>query len=410
MDILVITGLYDTQPQSGGSHVMKLYVEELRRQGHTVHLVYDTSADKDPLAASKEKDTYYLPAINNQYSAQQGFWGKLMRVVGQKVQSFSPPSETQQYFYRNFWYLSTWLKDFMANHPIDVVQVDFPWMMNIPKYLPAHLPVAFISHETQGVVYQREAEHATDAALKSQLLAKANAFWKAETDLVQHFDAVYTLTDTDCLHWQTVVEPSKVAVSTLGIQLADSKAFDNQKGEKLVFLANPKHQPNIDALQHFITHVWPLVQQGHPTLKLHITGNFANEVRQMSQSNPRIVWEGFVEHLPTLMHNAISIVPILVGSGIRIKILESMGMQVPVVSTAVGAEGIVATHGQSMMLADEPADFANAILKLANDDAFYQKIAQGGRQVADQYYDVRATTQHRLDLFKQLIKSKQTPR
>jgi glycosyltransferase involved in cell wall biosynthesis len=409
MDILIITGLYDAQPKSGGSHVMRLYVEELRRQGHTAYVVYGTSADKDPLTASKEKDTYYLPAINNEYSAQQGPIIKLIRIISQKWQALNPKPEAQQYFYRNFWYLQAWLHQFMATHPIDVVQVDFPWMMNIPEYLPAKLPVVFVSHETQGVVYKRKAQFATDAGTKAKLLAKAKAFEEAETALVQRFDAVYTLTDIDQQQWQSVFKPNKVAVSTLGIQLADGSAFKNTHAEKVVFLANAKHQPNVDAIRYFISTIWPLVEQAHPTLTLNITGDFAPDVRQISQNNPRIVWEGFVDSLPALMHSAISIVPILVGSGIRIKILESMGMKVPVVSTAVGAEGIVAVNGESILLAEEPADFAKAILQLANDDAFYQKIALGGRQIADKYYNVKNTTQHRIDLFRQLIKSKQKP-
>jgi glycosyltransferase involved in cell wall biosynthesis len=82
----------------------------------------------------------------------------------------------------------------------------------------------------------------------------------------------------------------------------------------------------------------------------------------------------------------IVIVPLRIGSGTRLKILEAMAMSKPVVSTSIGCEGLDVTSGENIVIADAPEDFANAVLKLMNDSQERTRIAESGRKLVEEKY------------------------
>jgi glycosyltransferase involved in cell wall biosynthesis len=95
--------------------------------------------------------------------------------------------------------------------------------------------------------------------------------------------------------------------------------------------------------------------------------------------------------LPFLRETSVFIVPLLAGGGMRVKILDAWRWGLPMVSTTVGAEGIAATPGEDILLADEPAQFAAAVVRLLHDEALNSQIAAAGRRSVDLHYDWRQT-------------------
>ena len=99
---------------------------------------------------------------------------------------------------------------------------------------------------------------------------------------------------------------------------------------------------------------------------------------------------GYVEDpTPYQRHTAVMIVPLLAGGGMRVKILNGLAEGIPIVSTTLGCEGINVTDGDDISIADEPGDFAAAVLHLLNDHGMAQRLSHNGRRLAETRYDYR---------------------
>jgi glycosyltransferase involved in cell wall biosynthesis len=103
-----------------------------------------------------------------------------------------------------------------------------------------------------------------------------------------------------------------------------------------------------------------------------------------------VVVTGYVADLqPVLDQSALLVVPLLSGSGMRVKILEAFARGIPIVSTTIGVEGIDARHGEHLLVADSPEDFARAVARLLRDPDLAARLARAGRQLVEARYDWR---------------------
>lgn len=395
MNILLLTGIYDFQPASGGAFLMKAYVEELRRQGHRVFVYYFASADSNPREATKQPDTWYLADLKDGYYARLPLHKKLMGKVKALLGKPAPVTDKlKRYFERDFSWLGPALKQQLKGEVIDVIQVDFPWLMKVGKHLPPGIPKVYVSHEAQFVLYSRNGN--VEAAQKCLAY---------ETELAAQYDALLTLTDVEMLAWKQVIPEMNVVVSPMGVQLPNSSKGIAPKATKLVFLGSGKHAPNLDGIRFFLTEIWPIVRQNHKQLEISITGNYAPDFIAEFSEIAGVLWVGFVDDLLGLLWGSISIVPIRQGSGIRVKILESMALGAAVVATPMAAEGIVAEDKEAILLAHTPKNFSDAIDLLLSNDDWYHKIASQAQSFVYKNYDLAITTQKRVQLFETIANS-----
>ncbi len=372
---------------------MRSYVMEMRRQGHRVLLLYYTSADADPSIAATETDTYFIPHLLNQCAAKRS-WNK--KVLNKLKDFFVNPSQkmdrVERYFKRDFSWLPEVIDEAIGQTKYDIVQVDFPWMMPAVNHLPVTIPRVFVSHEAQFVMLRREGK---------AKLAQRSAI--AETYLAAKYSAVLALTDVEAEAWRIAVPNINVQVSVMGVELPEHAKEITHQANKLVFIGSGNHFPNLEGLKYFLTEVWPIVIGQHPNIELHITGKYKDDYVQGFADCKGIKWRGFVPDLAELLHGAISIVPIRHGSGIRVKILESMALGAPVVSTPMAVEGIAAKQPAEILLANDAEAFALAIGKLLTDGKMYEQIATNAQVFVNKYYNLEIATQQRVDIFNSLI-------
>jgi glycosyltransferase involved in cell wall biosynthesis len=372
---------------------MLVYVQELKKQGHNVFLFYLTSADSDPRNAAKEPYTWYLPDLKDWHLTQRPVHHKVVA----KVKGLLPTKKTltdkqEKYFLRDFKWLGTALDAALKDVKIDVVQVDFPWMMNVVDYLPKSIPNVFVSHEAKFVLNTRE--NNTETAERCKYF---------EAMLGAKYNAIFTLTDIEEAEWKRLNMGNKVYTSCMGVELPERAGQVAERANKLVFLGSGKHQPNLDGIRYFLTEIWPKVLALHPEIRLSITGKYEEAFLAEFGQVTRINWVGFVPDLTSLMNGAISIVPIRHGSGIRVKILESMALGAPVVSTTMAAEGIGATNNKQIMLADGVDAFADAIDKLYSQPDLYTQVANEGHQYVYEHFELKLSTQRRVALLQSII-------
>jgi glycosyltransferase involved in cell wall biosynthesis len=136
----------------------------------------------------------------------------------------------------------------------------------------------------------------------------------------------------------------------------------------------------------FVGEVWPLVLQHRTDIKLTIVGsNMPATIRELTA--PNVVVAGFVEHIDPLIDRArISIAPLRYGAGVKGKINQAMACGLPVVATDVAAEGMDLHHGEELLVADSPQAFADAVLRLYDDESLWQRLATGGRRNIEKHF------------------------
>jgi len=183
---------------------------------------------------------------------------------------------------------------------------------------------------------------------------------------------------------------SAVVPNSVDVKFFSPRATDPPPdGRTVMFFGAINYFPNIDGVSFFAREVWPLLAASHPRARLQIVGQYPTP-EILALRGPRVEVAGAVDDLRHLSRAAVVIVPLRMGGGTRFKILEAMAMAKPVVSTAVGAEGIEVAPGRNILLADSPADFAGAVGRVLDDAGLAARMGREGRELVEGRYSWEA--------------------
>lgn len=158
----------------------------------------------------------------------------------------------------------------------------------------------------------------------------------------------------------------------------------------VIFTGKMDFRPNVDAVLWFVQKVLPLIRQESPSTRFWIVGRDPHPRLAHLQMDPAVVLTGQVQDIrPYMVGAAVYVVPLRIGGGTRLKLLEAMAMGRAVVSTTLGCEGFELVAGQELLIADTPADFAAAVGALLRDPALRERLGRAARRFAGSRYDWR---------------------
>ncbi|MCO5131921.1 MAG: glycosyltransferase family 4 protein [Xanthobacteraceae bacterium] len=181
---------------------------------------------------------------------------------------------------------------------------------------------------------------------------------------------------------RTIVIPNAADVDFYKPRPTDPKP----DGRTVVFFGLMSYMPNIDGAAYFIREIWPRIAEANPDARCKIIGGSPPQ-HLLALAGPRIEFTGFVPDLrPHIAEAAAVIVPLRLGGGTRLKIVEAMAMSKAMVSTTLGAEGIEAVPGRDILIEDQPDRFADAVLKLLAEPEYASNIGQSARQLSEARY------------------------
>ncbi len=167
----------------------------------------------------------------------------------------------------------------------------------------------------------------------------------------------------------------------------DRTAFDKKT---ILFCGNLDYEPNAEGLKWFLEKIWPNITRSQPSVRLNIVGSCKEDQFSKFADNKSIfVFYNVPDVLPFYRDCALTVVPLRIGGGTRIKILEACAYRRPVVSTSVGAEGLDLRNEQDCLIADSPEKFAQACLDVLTDFNKAISLSSSGFQRVTDYYDKR---------------------
>jgi glycosyltransferase involved in cell wall biosynthesis len=177
-------------------------------------------------------------------------------------------------------------------------------------------------------------------------------------------------------------------------------------GRTIVFFGLMSYQPNIDGASYFIKEIWPRIAAANPQARCKIIGG-SPPASLTALGGPRIEFTGFVPDLrPHLAEAAAVVVPLRIGGGTRLKIVEAMAMGKAIVSTTLGAEGIEAVPGRDILIADEPAAFADAVSRLLKEPGLAAQIGHSARQLSETRYAWSSAARALETFFRQILQDR----
>jgi glycosyltransferase involved in cell wall biosynthesis len=163
--------------------------------------------------------------------------------------------------------------------------------------------------------------------------------------------------------------------------------FGPVQPSSLVFSGALTYGSNEDAMGYFLREIYPRVRAEVPAAHLRITGSHPVAMARLF-AGPGVELTGHVPDIrPLIARSYVSVVPLRLGGGTRLKILEAMALGTPVVSTGKGAEGLDVSPGEDIALADSPAGFAEAIVRLFASHEDRERLSAAGRRLVRRYYD-----------------------
>lgn len=184
-------------------------------------------------------------------------------------------------------------------------------------------------------------------------------------------------------------QAGKTIVVKNGIDVPNIQPVANPNSRKILFMGTMSYYPNIDAVLYFVESILPLILAQERDISLCIAGREPPEIiRQLAADCEQIEVIANPEEMSSIAAEcSLSVVPLRSGSGTRIKILHSMAMGLPVVTTSIGCEGLEATNREHLLIYDRPDDFARGVIELMSDRDIWHQLRINGRQLVEAKYD-----------------------
>ena len=265
----------------------------------------------------------------------------------------------------------------------DLVVCDFlvP-SINLPERVDC--ATVLFQHNVESMIWRRHYETQSNRIKKALFYSQWQKMVAYERAACQRFDAVIAVSSVDRDQMREEFGLREVYDVPTGV---DTDYFQPLGGERqsseIVFTGSMDWMPNEDAILYFAENILPRVSRSIPDVKLNVVGrNPSRRLKALAESNRQIAITGRVEDIrPYVDRAAAYVVPMRVGGGTRLKIYEAMAMEKAVISTTIGAEGLPVRDGEDLIIADQPDEFASAVIRVLSDESFARKIGHRARAV-----------------------------
>jgi glycosyltransferase involved in cell wall biosynthesis len=283
------------------------------------------------------------------------------------------------------------VNDLIKAEQFDFLQIEFYKLLPLICFLPRNLKIIFVLHEIRFLRLEQEFER--EVHNRNQNNFYISQIRGLEMDLLKQYDKIILLSDFDRKILLKEIEGDKLITSPLTIRKNDLKSNDDYKFDnKLFFIGGSGHMPNVDAVTWFLENCWEKIIAQKSNLRFIIIGQWVESKVQEFSKYKNVEFLGFVDSLSDNFKNGILVVPIRIGSGIRMKIIDSVNHGIPFVSTSVGVEGLNFRDDFDCMIADSPDLLVDKILMLIDDVKLQTQLIKNSKNTLNSEYSYERIT------------------
>jgi glycosyltransferase involved in cell wall biosynthesis len=356
-------------PTTKGGQIRTLEMLRHLHRWHEVHYVAIENAAQPE--GPKRAQEYSYRAYPFRYripdKSSPAFWGQLasglFSSVPVAVGRFNPPG------------MSAFLEKLIAKERFDRAVVDH---LAPTSYFPDLEHCVFFQHNVETVIWNRHVEHASGMR-RWYFQMQARRMYEYERRVSRAAGHIVAVSARDAEEMRRLFEVTRVSQIPTGVNIEYFLPPETRPaaGADLAFVGSMDWLPNVDGMLWFTREVLPLIRQKRPETSLAIVGRTPPpKISELAAQDARIRVTGTVPDIrPYLWGSAVSVVPLRIGGGTRLKIYEAMAARIPVVSTTIGAEGLTVNPSHDICIADTPQEFAERCVELLEDTEERRRVA-----------------------------------
>jgi glycosyltransferase involved in cell wall biosynthesis len=365
-------------PTTKGGQIRTL---EMLRHLHRRHEIHYVAIEKPhepegPARAGEYSFRAYPFRHHIRSKSSPLFWGELVRglfsPVPLAVERFHPPG------------MSEFLEGLIRKEGFDCAVVDH---LAPTAYFPDLPHAIFFQHNVETVIWRRHVEYASDPLRRWYFQMQADRMFDFERRVARDAGHIVAVSRADADAMRKLFGVTRVSEIPTGVNLEffTPPPEPPAAGADLVFVGSMDWLPNVDGILYFVREVLPLIRHKRPDCSMAVVGRIpAPKISELAAQDKRIEVTGTVPDIrPYLWGSAVSIVPLRIGGGTRLKIYEAMAAKIPVVSTTVGAEGLTVNPPVDIRIGDTPEQFAAHCLELLADAEVRRRVASAAWEMVN---------------------------
>ncbi|MBK9399390.1 MAG: glycosyltransferase [Bacteroidetes bacterium] len=373
MNILQLCIRVPYPPVDGGSIAMYHMQQSLHENGATLKVLsFNTikqladinSLDKDYLAMTRIEGIFLDNRINPFAALFNIFTGESYHIV--------------RFIRRDF---EEKLIEILKKEQFDIVQLEslymIPYIETIRKYSTAN--VVLRTHNIEHLIWKRLSMAATNPLRKWYLNLLSERLRHYEQLALNKVDAIVAMTPEDVKILRDLGTEVPLTIAPVGVNINEYHPFPKPDPQLVFHIGAMDWLPNQESVDWFLKSIWPIVISKVPQAKLALAGKKMPESVK-SKANAQITVSDFVPDGKAFIgRGGIMIVPLLSGSGMRVKIIEGMAMGKAIVTTSIGVEGIPGKNGSEFLLADTAEEFAERVILLLQQPHLQEELGNNAR-------------------------------
>ncbi len=386
MRILVLTNKMPYPPKDGGSIASLTLALSLQNCGNEV----------DILSMNTSKHYFEVKDIPAHINSKIKIWGVNINTDTSIIKATknlflsSQPYNAERFISEDF---KTKLVEILKNKNYDIVQLEglylCPYINTIRNFSIAK--IAMRSHNIEHEIWERAAVNESNSFKKIYKSNLALRIRKFKLKYLNDYDFLIPITARDAKLYEELGNTLPIHVTPTGIDSNNPfLSVDNSKSDfpGIFHIGALDWIPNQEGLTWFIDNVWKKFKIKYPEYSFALAGRNAPTSFEKYLNNNNVNYIGEVDDAAKFINSgSIMIVPLLSGSGMRIKIIEGMAAGKTIITTSIGTEGINTSNEENILIANTPDEFLNQLEKICKNPDLHNKIASNARKFVIENYD-----------------------
>jgi glycosyltransferase involved in cell wall biosynthesis len=277
------------------------------------------------------------------------------------------------------------LSELVRSRAFDLVHAD---SLDLARYFPVcrDIPLLCVHHNVESALLHRRAAVERHPFRSAYLRYQARLTEKEERDWCERVALNIAVSELDRASLTRIAPRSRIALVPNGVDIDEFRP-DGTAETGLAFVGGANWFPNVDALDFFCGQILPHLRTAGTNVPIRWVGSASTEQRHSYRERYGVEITGYVEDVrPHMREAACHIVPLRVGGGTRLKVLNAWAMGKAVVSTSIGCEGLAAVDGENILIRDDPKDFADAVLAVLAQNELRRRLGRRGRATVERLY------------------------
>lgn len=300
------------------------------------------------------------------------------------------------------------LENILREQEFDIIQFEGLFVVPYIDVVKANSKAKLIyrAHNIEFDVWEKLAAREQFTPRKKYLEFLSKRLKVYETEQINRFHQVFAISEQDRQNFLIMGCQTKLDVFPVALDFEKYKIDETKISFPTLFhLGAMDWRPNKEGLEWFLDEIWPDIEKLNGELRFYIAGK--NMQKQFfNYDSENLIVEGEVFDAVEFMNSkAIMIVPLLSGSGMRVKIIEGMAMQKCIIATTMAAEGINCKHGRDILIADTADEFYRSILQCITQPNKWQEIGRNARKTVEKDHEISSNAKRMLQVYQRLINS-----